>query len=95
MPSNIKDHVLVASARTFDARDEAANTCVVRLGLHIPAIVDDLHDSTERAYTRWPDRLYVIDPSGRVAYKSKPGPFGFHPDEMAKALQSLLTTGGK
>jgi hypothetical protein len=95
MPSNIHDHVLVASARTLDERDAAANTCVVKLGLHIPAIVDDLQDSTERAYTGWPDRLFVIDVSGRVAYKSKPGPFGFHPAEMAKVLQSLLPATGK
>jgi hypothetical protein len=36
------------------------------------------------------DRLYVIDRSGRVAYKSKAGPFGFHPDQMAQALAKLV-----
>jgi len=91
MPSNLKDHVLVASAKTFDDRDQAANLCVVKLGLHLPALVDDIQDTTERAYTGWPDRLYVIDPSGRVAYKSKAGPFGFHPDEMAEVLRSLAS----
>jgi len=30
----------------------------------------------EAAYTGWPDRLHVIDVDGRVAYKSRPGPFG-------------------
>ncbi len=95
MPSNIKDKVLVASAKTLDDRDEAAHTCVVRLGIHIPALVDDLQDSTEFAYTGWPDRLYVIDQSGRVAYKSQAGPFGFHPDEMAKVLQSLAPAAKK
>ena len=90
MPSNIKDHVLVASARTFDDREEAANLCVVKLGLHVPALVDNIDDSTERAYTGWPDRLYVVDREGRVAYKSKAGPFGFHPDEIAKTLQALV-----
>ena len=90
MPSNITDRVLVASARTFDERDGAAHLCVVKLGIHIPALVDDMEDSTERAYTGWPDRLYVIDRAGRVAFKSPAGPFGFHPDAMAKALQSAL-----
>lgn len=89
MPDNIKDSVLVASAKTLDDRDEAAHTCVVKLGIHIPALVDDIQDSTERSYTGWPDRLYVIDPSGRVAYKSQAGPFGFHPEDMAKVLQTL------
>ena len=58
---------------------------------HIPPLVDDMEDSTERAYTGWPDQLYVIDRAGRVAYKSRTGPFGFHPDDMTKALQSALS----
>jgi len=95
MPSNLKEGVLVATARTFTDRDTAANTCVVKLGIHIPAIVDDIDDSTERAYTGWPDRLYVIDRQGRVAYKSKAGPFGFNPDEMAKTLATLAPPASK
>ncbi len=95
MPSNLKEGVLVATARTFTDRDTAANTCVVKLGIHIPAIVDDLDDSTERAYTGWPDRLYVIDREGRVAYKSKAGPFGFNPDEMANVLQRVAPAASK
>jgi len=86
MPSNLKEGVLVAAAKTFTDRDTAAQTCVVKLGIHLPALVDNIDDSTERAYTGWPDRLYVINREGRVAYKSKPGPFGFDPDEMAKTL---------
>ena len=90
MPSNLKDNVLVASAQTLEQRGDTAHLCVVKLGIHIPALVDDMQDSTERAYTGWPDRLYVVDRAGRVAFKSQAGPFGFHPEEMAKALQSAL-----
>ena len=89
MPSNFEDNVLVASAKSFLERDTAAQTCVVKLGIHIPALVDDMQDSTERAYTAWPDRLYVIDRAGRLAYKSKAGPFGFHPSEVEKVLHAL------
>ena len=92
MPDNLKDHVLIASAKTLDERDEAAHVCVVKLGIKIPALGDDMQDSTERAYAGWPDRLYVIDPAGRVAYKSKAGPFGFHPEEMAKVLESVVSS---
>ena len=95
MPSNIKDHILIASAKTFLERDDAAKTCVVKLGIHIPAVVDDMQDTTERAYTAWPDRLYVIDREGRVAYKSKAGPFGFDPKAMATVLQSLVASSGR
>ncbi len=95
MPSNLKEHILVARARTFTQRDAAADTCVVKLGLKIPALVDDMQDSTERAYTGWPDRLYVIDRDGRVAFKSRAGPFGFHPEAMAAVLQSLVASPGR
>jgi type I thyroxine 5'-deiodinase len=44
----------------------------------------------ENAYTGWPDRLYLIGANGRVLYKSKPGPFGFHPDDLAAAMQKAL-----
>jgi type I thyroxine 5'-deiodinase len=44
----------------------------------------------EKAYTGWPDRLYLIAPNGRIFYKSKPGPFGFHPEDLAGALQKAV-----
>lgn len=92
MPSNLKEGILIASAKTLFQRDEAAETCVVKLGIRIPAVVDDMQDSTERAYTAWPDRLYVVDREGRVAYKSKAGPFGFHPKAMATVLRPLVVS---
>jgi type I thyroxine 5'-deiodinase len=49
--------------------------------------VDSFDNRVEQAYTGWPDRLYLIAPQGRVLYKSKPGPFGFHPEDLAAALQ--------
>jgi len=63
---------------------------VTKLSIQIPPLIDDIHNSTEIAYTGWPDRLYVIDAQGRVAYKSKPGPYGFKPDEVAETLKPLL-----
>ncbi len=91
MQSNIKDKVVFASPRNQDERASVAGTCVRKLGIEIPAVLDEFGNSTESAYTAWPDRLYVIDGSGRVAYKSKPGPFGFKPDELAAALRKVVT----
>jgi type I thyroxine 5'-deiodinase len=86
MQSNIKDQVVFASPRTEEERALVAGACVRKLGIEIPAVLDEFGDSTERAYTGWPDRMYVIDASGQVAYKSKPGPFGFKPDELKGAI---------
>jgi hypothetical protein len=87
---NVKDSVLFANTRTADKRGEVANVCVVKLGIKLPAIVDHPDDRVERAYTGWPDRLYLIDRQGKVAYKSKAGPFGFKPDHLEAALKTAL-----
>ncbi len=87
---NEKAKIVVASARSEAERCATAETCVTKLSVQIPPVIDDLNNSTEIAYTGWPDRLYVIDAEGRVAYKSRPGPYGFKPDEVAQTLKQLL-----
>ena len=91
MQSNIKDKVVFSSPRNEDERAAVAGTCVRKLGIEIPAVLDEFGNSTESAYTAWPDRLYLIDGSGKVAYKSRPGPFGFKPDELAAALRKVVS----
>ena len=90
LPSNLRDQVVFASPTDMASRTELAEVCVVRLGLKLPAVVDWFDDATEKAYTGWPDRLYLIGVDGRVAYKSKPGPFGFKPDALEAALREAL-----
>ena len=87
---NQKDHIALASPKNLDERCNIAGTCLTKLSLKLPAIVDDITNSAETAYTGWPDRLYVIDREGRIAYKSRPGPFGFHPDQVGKTLEKIF-----
>ncbi len=89
MESNIKDNVVFASPKDETERAYVAGACVRKLGIKFPAVLDQFDNTTEKAYTGWPDRIYLIDTNGRVAYKSKPGPFGFKPDELSKALGGL------
>ena len=63
-----------------------AGACVRKLGIKFPAVLDGFENTTEKAYTGWPDRLYLVDRDGKIAYKSRPGPFGFKPDELKAAL---------
>lgn len=90
LPSNVRDEVVFSSPTTDDERTGLATACIRKLGIELPALVDGIEDSTEQDYTGWPDRLYVIDSAGRVAYKSRPGPFGFAPSEMEQALIKTL-----
>jgi iodothyronine deiodinase-like protein len=86
---NVKDDVLVATTTTKDERFNAAGLCVRNLGVELPAVIDDPDNHVERAYTGWPDRLYVIDRDGAIAHKSKAGPFGFKPAEVEDRLRQL------
>jgi hypothetical protein len=92
MESNIKDKVIFATPKNEEERALIAGACVRKLGIKMPAVLDEFGNSTEKEYTGWPDRIYLIDQNGRVAYKSKPGPFGFKSAELAAALASLPKT---
>jgi hypothetical protein len=89
MQSNLKDKVVFASPRNEEERAFVAGACVRKLGIKFPAVLDGFDNTTEKAYTGWPDRLYLIDHDGRVTYKSKAGPFGFKPDELKAALARI------
>jgi len=93
MESNLKDKVIFASPANEEERGAIAGACVRKLGIKIPAVLDEFGNSTEKAYTGWPDRLYLIDSAGRVAYKSPPGPFGFKASELRNALGLALRPG--
>ena len=95
MSSNIRDGVLFRNPRDEAERASIATSCVTKLGIKIPALIDGLDNQVEAAYTGWPDRLYLIAPGGRILFKTRPGPFGFHPKELAEALQSNFPTAGK
>ena len=56
----------------------------------MPMVVDSMDDRVGHAYSGMPDRLYVIDRGGKVAYKGGRGPFGFKPGEMEQALVMTL-----
>lgn len=88
---NLEDDVLVASTKTMDERVKVAGLCVRNLGIEFPALVDEPDNRVERAYTGWPDRLYVIDRDGSISYKSAAGPFGFKPSEVEAALKRLVS----
>jgi type I thyroxine 5'-deiodinase len=90
MQSNIKEHVLFRNPRTDEERASVASSCVRKLHITIPALLDSIENRVEAEYTGWPDRLYLIGRDGRIRFKSEPGPFGFDTRLLAQALQSNL-----
>ena len=88
MQSNVKEGVLFQSPTTSEEREVVAGSCVRKLHIAIPALIDSINNKVEKAYTGWPDRLYLINKNGKVGFKSEAGPFGFDPKQLAAALRS-------
>jgi peroxiredoxin len=88
--SNTKDKILYANARTAEDRVKAGSACAAGLKIPFPMLVDGMGNEVERAYRAWPIRVYVIDANGNVAFKTRPGPFGFKKDVVEAALKSHL-----
>jgi peroxiredoxin len=90
LESNIQADIVFASPESIGERGNVASACVRKLGIEFPALLDELDDSTEAAYTAWPDRMFVIDTDGIVTFKSQPGPWGFQPEHLENAMSKLF-----
>jgi Iodothyronine deiodinase len=90
MESNVEEDVLIANHVSLEDRSSAARAGVARLGLTMPVLVDGMDDAVSEAFAAWPERIYVVDRDGRIAYTGGPGPFEFDPDDAASALDGLL-----
>jgi hypothetical protein len=85
--------VKVARPTTLGERTKVCDRFCRLLKPSMPVVVDDVTDPAGTAYSGMPGRLYVIDPKGKVAYKSGRGPFGFKAGELEQALvMGLLET---
>jgi hypothetical protein len=88
MQSNVKEGVIFQNPATAAERVQVAESCVRKLHIAMPALIDSMANQVERDYTGWPDRLYLVDTTGHIAYKSAAGPFGFDPTQLSAALKS-------
>jgi hypothetical protein len=70
-----------------------AGDFVRRFHYRVPLAVDAMDNRADALYGAWPERIYVIDEGGRVAYKGKLGPFGFHPEELEAWLSRRFPGG--
>lgn len=90
MDSNRQDEIVFDQPKTMAERKQAASILVDRLKFRLPLAIDGMDGRAEKTFAAWPERIYVLAPGGRVAFKGDMGPYGFHPDEAEKALAALL-----
>ena len=87
--SNAKANIVFGTARDAGERVGVAGLCAKELKVEFPILVDDMQNGAADLYTAWPTRMYVVDANGKIAYKSRPGPFGFEAAGLGEALARL------
>lgn len=87
MKDNLTENVCYTQPRTLAQRVAIAQDFAKRFSYPIPLAVDPMDNRANAAYAAWPERLYVIDQQGKIVYKGKPGPFGYHPEEVESWLR--------
>lgn len=90
MQSNQRVGIDLKQPTENDSRRAIAETCQKHLDLSIPFLVDTVDDRVGSAYSGMPNRLYLIDNQGRIAFKNGRGPFGFHPRQLEQAMILLM-----
>lgn len=88
---NERQGIEVEQPKTFGAREKVAQTCSAKLDLSMPFLVDGIDDAVGDAWSGWPDRLFIVDTAGKVAYRGDQGPRGFDVAGMESALERLLS----
>lgn len=87
---NEMESIVFDDPTTLEEREEIAGTCIADLGLTMPALIDDMDDTANEAYSGWPDRLFIVGLDGKIAYASGPGPGGFTVGSMLERLKELI-----
>lgn len=82
MKSNVKDDVCYVQPKNLGDRLAIANDFTKRYKYPVPFGVDDMNNAANDAYAAWPERLYVLDKSGKIGYKGGNGPFKYDPKEV-------------
>ncbi len=80
--------VIIANHTSDEERRAAAASAQEGLGLNMPILIDDMEDSTARAYDAKPDRLFLVGIDGTIAFASGPGPRGYVPRDLVKAIEA-------
>ena len=81
MKSNVDQNICYMQPRTFPQRVAIANDFVTRFHYPIPIEIDTMNDAADHTYGGWPERIYIIDESGKIVYRGGLGPFNYHPEE--------------
>ncbi len=78
-PGNARGGISIPDPKTYAERADVAHKACTELKITLPCLVDGMNDAANKAYAAWPDRIYVVDATGKIAVRGGPGPSGFAP----------------
>ena len=85
------DHPIVEEPLTIQERLAVATRCDAKLDLSaFTVVIDGLDDKANTSYAAFPDRLYLVNKEGRIAYTGGRGPHGFIPNELEDSVREEL-----
>lgn len=90
LESNEKDEVVWSTPTSWSERQTIASSCCASLDLTIPCVVDTIENEVDELYAGWPERIFIVDAEGKIAYAGGIGPFGFNPSQAERRLKRLL-----
>ena len=81
----------VLDPTTLEDRRAVAAECEAAMTYDIHTYVDEMDDGVMTAYVAWPERLYLVDLAGKIAYAGGRGPSGFLPQALKAAMDRCLS----
>lgn len=90
--SNVQEGVLFSQHRSYDEREAVAQSCSIDLHIGLPIIIEEMDNAVDEAYGAAPERLYLVDVDGNVAYHGGAGPHFFDLDEWEQAIQACAAS---
>ena len=91
--SNVQDGVLFRQHRSYEEREEVAQTCSIDLQIGLPILIEEMDNAIDEAYGAAPERLYLVGADGMVAYHGGAGPHFFDLDEWETAIEKIVRAG--
>ena len=89
---NIDEEVVFDDPTSLDERAEVASACMLHYNFSFPMLMDKMDNAAEEVYQGWPDRLYLINSEGKIAYQGGLGPLYFDVDEFNEEARKILVS---
>jgi len=87
---NQREGIDLPDASSFEQKRQYAISCVRKLKIKYQTAVDSMENSTDKAYSAWPSRLYLIDKNGYVAFNSVLDAQSFDAQALGRAIQEAV-----